>query len=439
MSSDPRGPKRRPEPIHSRRLQREDVERRRQREEEVRRSQRSGAERKREGLPPTLRRELDLPPQGESPAQRRAISKDSSSRRPKRRRRRRRVTRPPLARSKQQRISRQALQRRRRIRLTATLIILGLGLSLALLVFLPAFYLEEIEVRGLRLLTAEEVVAAADLTQDNHLFSYVGGNAAQTLTFRYGDTETRLLERIALIDEVTVRPKLPSRVVITIEESVPLAFLDNGNVYAMADASGRIIATSTTKPAAAPLIQGVSTRRYEVGDRMITDDVARLEEIASLTDAILALDREAADGHSLMEATNTIRRMDDGTDLLYIAVPRTWLQTATDEPASTQASDEGENTDVTETGGSSEPTTEIPLAELSLGEESERTVLFLVRIDRGAPGREGLRWFRNALIEGRLEALGEASGAEAGDLAFPGMLDLSGEQRSYRPDVDWPK
>lgn len=419
MASDGRRDRQKHPAIRSQRKQREDV-----------------ARRKREAASLTFRPDLEIPPHGtsgseeRSPANRRTGAtrpKRSSTRRVNSRKKRaaglgrntqrrktKRRTGPqkPVRRvSSGAKISRTRQLRQRRIRITVTTGILLVGILLGLIVFLPQFYLQEIEVRGLRLLNANEVVREAGLTRDNHLLSYVSGNAGQVLTFRYGDTETLLTERMALIKEVTIRPKLPYRAVITVDESTPLAFLDNGNVFALPDQNGKIIATTTTKPTEAPLIQGVGTRQYEVGDRMISDDVDRLEEAVRLTDTLLSLDSEVNDGHSLLSAVNTIRMQEDGLDLIYIAMPRGWLH-------SEDVEEDEEDT--------------------ILGIESDDTILLLLRIDRGAAGADDLRWFRDASISGRLRELGTAAQLEEGALAFPGTLDLSGSQRSYRPDMEWP-
>ena len=424
MASDGRKDRRKNAAIRSQRKQRADVARRR-----------------RQAEPHTFRSQLDIPgqKQGDSAAgnrrppdagKRPAAKTGSAGRKHRGSSASSARRRKPAAQARRRRVPRRVQRRRRRIRIGVTLAILGVGIILGLLVFLPQFYLQDIEVRGLRLLEAEEVVRAAGLTRDNHILSYVSGSPGQILTLRYGDTETRLSERIAIAEKIRVRPKLPSRAVIAIEENTPLAYLDNGNVYALPDADGRIIATATTKPQKVPLIQGVATREYRVGDRLITTDAERLTEAVRLTDTILSLDRAVDDGHSLLNAVNTIRTQDDGMDLLYVAVPRSWLQhddtaeTGTDEP-------EEDASDVAPAAeGDSEPTV--------LGPESEATILLLVRIDRGTAGAEDLRWFRNALISHRLKELSSAVQIQEGALAFPGVLDLTGAQRSFRPDMVWP-
>lgn len=106
---------------------------------------------------------------------------------------------------------------------------LGLFLSLLAVYSLlqsPLFQLQEVEVRGARQLTQEQVALVAGLAPGENLFS---------LDLR---AATRRLEALPVVERAEVRRAFPGRVIVSIRERLPVAYLSTDEGFWALDPEG---------------------------------------------------------------------------------------------------------------------------------------------------------------------------------------------------------
>lgn len=90
----------------------------------------------------------------------------------------------------------------------------------------PAFRLRDVVVRGCREVTEQEVIAVASLSPGQNLFSI----SLKKIAHR--------IERNPWIKEVRVGRELPDRLIMEIEERIPLALVERNNRFKIVDQDG---------------------------------------------------------------------------------------------------------------------------------------------------------------------------------------------------------
>ena len=156
--------------------------------------------------------------------------------------------------------------------LLVTLILIGLTVAIGLLT--PAFYVHEITVTGTSLLTPEKVLDASGLKVGTNIFTF------------HKDTVEENISRLSFVKEVSVSRAFPDRVSILVTECEPMAqILCGESLYIIVDETGKILdTTSEGEKYGVPAIVGVSVEQFHVGDVVDTaqpDDVALLLTIST--------------------------------------------------------------------------------------------------------------------------------------------------------------
>jgi cell division protein FtsQ len=108
----------------------------------------------------------------------------------------------------------------------------------------PWLRVRKVEVTGARVLTPDEVRAAASVRLDVPLVSVDTGAA-----------EARLRARLPRIASVRVMRTWPSTVVLAVTERTPKGVLKNGGNFIEVDAQGVRYATDSTAPPGAPMVK----------------------------------------------------------------------------------------------------------------------------------------------------------------------------------------
>jgi len=179
----------------------------------------------------------------------------------------------------------------------------------ALFTFLrsPYFHVEHIDVLGLRSLATEEVVVACGLAADENIF----------------DVD---LERIAArvkgipkVDKVLVSRRLPSTIVIQVEERAPVAVVPYAGYFVEVDSAGLAIGLEETYRARElPLLTGLALRSVRVGYPVDAPEVVPALAIATtlpgrITRQVSEINFDASHGFSLHMQSGTQAILGSGT------------------------------------------------------------------------------------------------------------------------------
>lgn len=151
-------------------------------------------------------------------------------------------------------------------------------LCLALYAFLrsPLFALHEVVVRGNRIVSADELVAAAGISLGTNLFQIDLPSVAARLR-----QDPRLVE-------VRVRRRWPDRLEILVQEGSPVALLMVGNTSFLIDEAGRLLGPPTGVLPPLPVITVAGTpARLEPGKVVAEERLRAAAAVAGLLESRL--------------------------------------------------------------------------------------------------------------------------------------------------------
>jgi cell division protein FtsQ len=129
---------------------------------------------------------------------------------------------------------------RRRLLIAVAAAVVVVLLGTWLIAFSSVFGVRTIQVHGNHLLSADQVRAAADISDGTPLVR-VDTSAA-----------TKRVERLAEVASAQVSTSFPSTVVITIEERVPVGYLRRAGRVELVDRTGAVYRTVSSRPAGLP-------------------------------------------------------------------------------------------------------------------------------------------------------------------------------------------
>ena len=181
--------------------------------------------------------------------------------------------------------------------------------------FSPLFNIKTIEVEGNEIISVNEIISLSQIQIDENTFKL---------------NKRKIIKQIkenAYIDEVVITRKLPSNIIIKIEERKPAYLLEYAGSYIYLDKQGYMLEINTEK-LELPILQGAATETsdFVVGNRVCTEDleklsslirimeIAKLNEISSL---ITRIDIENKQNIKLIfETKDKIAYLGDGTNLI---------------------------------------------------------------------------------------------------------------------------
>ena len=144
--------------------------------------------------------------------------------------------------------------------------------SVVALLFSPLFRINQIDIIGNNVLSNREIMEASRLL--------VGGGM---FTFRARPAAARVVE-LPFAGVVTVSRHLPDRVVITVEERVPVANILLGmTTYLMVDADGMVLEANRTPAEGLPQVTGLEFTNFAVGQPLRTEQNIIFSDILLLS------------------------------------------------------------------------------------------------------------------------------------------------------------
>lgn len=135
----------------------------------------------------------------------------------------------------------------------------------SLIILLPPFWINEIEVRGLIKLNKENIIQKSGLQIGQHMLQGLGTNIRNYFLLQFSSAEERLIEAYTEIESVNISPVFPSKVIIDIKERIPIAYLAAENAFVQIDKHGVVMKISKEKPSLAPVIDGLKTGSFKLG------------------------------------------------------------------------------------------------------------------------------------------------------------------------------
>lgn len=148
------------------------------------------------------------------------------------------------------------LRKRRRKKAILYLVLFLLLLCVgAVLTFTVFFHIADFEVKGNSRYNAQEIIAASGITKGENLFLCKTEQAAGRIT-----------EKLPYVESVTIKRKLPDKLVFTIQEAQLKLAVRQGNSYLIMTGSGKVLEIGATElPEGAALLKGVEVKSASPG------------------------------------------------------------------------------------------------------------------------------------------------------------------------------
>ena len=181
--------------------------------------------------------------------------------------------------------------------------------------FSPLFNIKTIEVEGNELISKNEIISLSQIQIDENTFKL---------------NKRKIIKQIkenAYIDEVTIARKLPSNIIIKVEERKPAYLLEYAGSYIYLDKQGYMLEINTEK-LELPILQGASTETsdFAVGNRLCEEDLEKLSslikimelaKINEISNLITRIDIENKQNIKLIfETKDKIAYLGDSTNLI---------------------------------------------------------------------------------------------------------------------------
>lgn len=201
-------------------------------------------------------------------------------------------------------------------------VFLVMMVGLALIYFLPQFYIKNINVTGLRVLTNEKIILAGELKTGVHIFSGVKGNISDIFSLRHPEIEKNLTNNLSFIKRVSVRSVFPSILDVAIEERIEVAYIsiEDGFLIIDADTVALEVFPKDSK-LKIPIIEGVVIYDYQLGQIVKVDKATYLNKAAYLLNAIFETDMDTRVKIKLLESIESIRPVGEDIFFLKIRLP----------------------------------------------------------------------------------------------------------------------
>ena len=244
-----------------------------------------------------------------------------------------------------------------------------------LVVTLPQFRIEQIEITGCSEISKEALLKSSGLTVGDHLLKNLGGGIIQLFTLRYGNMDKELSHSYPYISDISIRIVFPSKVLFTVDERKEIGYVELPDGYAVIDTEGYVVELyDGTAPTGVPLIEGLPVRASALGEMIDITEGKGLNTCISILSAIFAADENKSKDSefSLMKCVQSVRFIQSGTTFVTLVLPANQKE-------------------------------------------------LLVRIGSLKNIAEDMSWLRYAAEQNKFESVGD------------GVLDMSGEEYTFRP------
>lgn len=137
--------------------------------------------------------------------------------------------------------------------------------------FSPLFNIKTIQIEGNKKITEKEIVSLSQIQIDQNTFKLSKNKIKKQI------------KENAYIDEVVITRKLPSTIILKIEERQPAYLLEYAGSYVYLDKKGYLLEINTEK-LELPILQGAVTPTVDFveGNRLVNEDLEKLSTMAKI-------------------------------------------------------------------------------------------------------------------------------------------------------------
>ena len=181
--------------------------------------------------------------------------------------------------------------------------ILILGISIFILGKIPYFEIEEISIIGNNNIENEKIIKTSQIEIGDNIFR----------TNMLGAKKN--IRTIPYIKEVKLRPSIPNKINIHVVEHEEAFLIRDFSNYYLVNIDGLLLNKEARVREGTPIIQGVNTDNYQLGNNVYLEDGFILEEFISYSQEIGFLDKIRIIDAEYREEINII--LNNGIDIAF--------------------------------------------------------------------------------------------------------------------------
>jgi len=148
------------------------------------------------------------------------------------------------------------------------------------------FNITAIEVYGNNKIDTDALISATKIQIGSNGFEKVGNSFRNYFFFRYGNEENSILNSFPYAKKAKVMFCLPNTVRISVEERIPMFFVNHNGLYILLDEEGYVLEESDKPYKSVIFVEGVSFKSYKKGQALAADDPDYIEYIKKLKSEI---------------------------------------------------------------------------------------------------------------------------------------------------------
>ena len=135
-----------------------------------------------------------------------------------------------------------------------------IGLIVVLLLMMPVFYINKIDVVNNNFYSSEEIIVASEVGE-KHM-----------LDFSYTKAEDKI-EVLPYIEKADIKYIFPGKIEINIVEKKPFVYLDFMGSYVCVNENAQVIEQTNTRKHELPVVKGIECEKFIVGDTLQIDNM----------------------------------------------------------------------------------------------------------------------------------------------------------------------
>lgn len=204
------------------------------------------------------------------------------------------------------------------------IIVLTALVAVLLVLLLPAFYVQEIQMEGFSVISQDELLASTGIQIGDHIFSNLGGSVVSLFTLRYGNMEEKISLKYPYVQSIVIQIDFPSKIRILVKERQKIGYLEVPDGFAVIDTEGYVVELhGDSAPADVPLMEGLPVRSAALGEKLDLSADQGFNSSLTIFGAILAADTNITDdtGFRLMPCVKSIRYVGNNIIYLIISLP----------------------------------------------------------------------------------------------------------------------
>ncbi len=193
-------------------------------------------------------------------------------------------------------------EKRKKLKKIASILFVIILCITAITLFLlsPIFNITAISVKGNEQISSNEIISLSRIEKGTNLYKMRSKEIAENI------------KENKYIEEVKVSRKLPSTIVITVEERKPEFYIEFGGAYTFIDSQGYIIELSSNILEGKPKLIGYKTLEENIkpGNSLCNEDIENIHDVLNILNI--------AENYSIKEKITSINISDNSNYVLYI-------------------------------------------------------------------------------------------------------------------------